>query len=320
MVSIFIIIYIIILIIGLIKFCWKWFFPGKVDMKGKCAVITGGSSGTGLALAQKCLNHGAKYVFLLARNKGRLDSAVEKLHKGEDQNVIAISADVSDYDQMTQAFSQILSYSTSIDYLFCAAGFARPALLDDTTPKDFQNHINVNYLGAAYAVKIAKPHLSNGSHVMFCGSACSIMSFAGYAAYSPSKYALHGLADTLRNELRPYGINIHMGYISSIDSPGFAEENKSKPKVCAEIEGHANLYSPDEVAQHMFRCIGNNEYFLVLEPLTYFMEQCALGVAPSNNICLDIALKPISFIARIWGLWTMETTVQKYFNKEKKNE
>ena len=317
---IFIVIYLVISVIGLLKFCWKWFFPGKVNMKDKCVVITGGSSGTGLALAQKCLTHGARYVFLLARNKERLDREIEKLKKQPEQTVLGISTDVSNYEQMTKTFEQIASYKVQIDFLFCAAGFSRPLLLKDTTEKDFQNHINVNYLGAAYAVKLAQPLFSRGSHVMFCGSACSLISFAGYVAYSPSKYALHGLADSLRNELRPYGVNIHMGYLSSIDSPGFAEENKTKPKVCEEIEGHAKLYSPDEVAQHMFRCIGNNEYFLVLEPLTYFMEQCALGVAPSNNICLDIALKPFSFIARVWGLWTMDASVQKYYDMEVKNQ
>lgn len=87
--------------------------------------------------------------------------------------------------------------------------------------------------------------------LVFTASILSFMSFAGYASYSPSKYALRGLADSLRNELQWLGVDVHTFFPTGIKSPGFDVEEARKPALCKTIEGSDLPISASECAQHL---------------------------------------------------------------------
>lgn len=112
--------------------------------------------------------------------------------------------------------------------------------------------------------------------VIFTGSVLSMMGFAGFSSYSPSKYAIRGtslsqiawvlcgyradtslawpgLADSLRNELLLYGISVHLALPASILSPGFENEQRVKPELCKKIEGPDEPLTPDQVATRMLK-------------------------------------------------------------------
>lgn len=87
--------------------------------------------------------------------------------------------------------------------------------------------------------------------LVFCASILSFMTFAGYTSYSPSKYALRGLADSLRNELQWLGVDVHTFFPTGIKSPGFEVEEARKPEVCKAVEGSDVPLDPKECAQHL---------------------------------------------------------------------
>jgi len=230
-----------------------------IDMKGKTVVITGGSSGVGLALAQNFLDRGASKIALIARSKEGLDRAISSLKKDDSQIVKGFTGDVSNYDNLSETFKSVHEFIDTIDFLFANAGYAKPGLLSEMDGEILSKQINTNFLGAAYTTRLALPYLKKGSHVNYSGSVCSVFSFAGYSAYGPSKYALRGFAETLRNELKSSGIHVHMSIFSTVDTPGLKHENESKPDVCAKIEGTANIFTPKQIADKVLQGIDRGD-------------------------------------------------------------
>lgn len=267
-------------------------------MKGKHVVITGGSSGLGIALGKEAFNNGAAHVTLIARKQEQLEAASAKIPHKEDQAIHIISADVTNVESLQNAFNQIKDLGLKIDYLFPNAGYARPGEFDQLPIEEFKNLMNVNGIGAILSTRMAYPLLNEGAHITFSGSICSLLTFSGYAAYGPSKFALKGFADTIRNEFSHKSIHVHMGIYSSMDSPGFAIENKYKPTACAAIEGTANLFSPETIAKYVYWGINRNDYFIYTEILTFFIINVSYGIAPSNNIFADLFFAPFVPIIR----------------------
>lgn len=87
--------------------------------------------------------------------------------------------------------------------------------------------------------------------LVFVSSTLGLMTFAGYATYAPAKYAIRGLAETLRSELLLFGIDVHCFYPGGILSPGFEAENLTKPELTKKIEGSDQPLAPEKVAQHL---------------------------------------------------------------------
>lgn len=87
--------------------------------------------------------------------------------------------------------------------------------------------------------------------LVFTASILSFMSFAGYSSYAPAKYALRGLADSLRNELQWLGVDVHTFFPTGIKSPGFEVEEARKPEVCKTVEGSDLPITPMQCAQHL---------------------------------------------------------------------
>lgn len=291
-------IYVVIALLALALFLYRKHFHRPCDMTGRTVVITGGSSGVGLALAQQCLHRGASHLVLIARDKKRLNDAVESLKVTATQKVTTISADVSNWEQTRQAFEQISAVTERIDFLFANAGIARPAMFEDMTEESLRSQLDVNLIGAISATKHALPMLKPGSHVVYSGSACSICSFAGFSGYAPTKYALRGFAEALRNELQPRGITVHLGILSTVDTPGLVLENKCKPEVCKAIEGTASVFSPEEVAGRLLEGIDNGNFVITMEPLIWFLMESSAGLIPSNNMFLSLLAAPVLPIFR----------------------
>ncbi|KAK8866941.1 3-dehydrosphinganine reductase [Tritrichomonas musculus] len=296
-------IYIVIAILAILLFIFRHFYPGKTHMENANVVITGGSSGVGLAVAQECLDRGAHKVVLIARNREGLEKASQTLkYDKSNQEVITYSADVSNWESIKSAFDNIKESVKTINYLFANAGFSKPGLFQDTTDDDFKKHIGVDYLGAAYTSRLALPMMQKGSHMTYSGSVCSIFTFAGYSAYGSAKYAIRGLAETLRNELRSSHINVHMGILSTVDTPGLKRENEFKPDVCSAIEGTATVFPPSYIAKMLLKGIDRNDYYITMEFLSWIMAEIGFGICPTSNIFMQLIFAPFIPLIRFGAL------------------
>ena len=112
---------------------------------------------------------------------------------------------------------------------------------------------------------IVLPYLMKAKkgQIAFVSSTVGFMGVMGYVSYAPSKFAIVGLAESLRNELSPYNIKISVLYPPDTDTPGFAIENQTKPPECAMISEGAKLLQPEEVAQFFVKGILKKKFAIL---------------------------------------------------------
>ncbi|CAL5221529.1 g3737 [Coccomyxa viridis] len=280
----------------------------KKSFLGAHVVITGGSTGIGFALAQQFVSKGA-HVILIARTKSRLDTAVAELRKrakasDRDVNIRGFPADTTDPSQIAAA----LKYAGEVDVLVCCAGASYPGRFLEQDVQVFEETMNLNYFGTLRVLKAFLPGMvrRGEGEVVLVSSAAAVCGVAGYSSYAPSKAAVRSLADTLRNELLPTGVHVSVAYPPDTDTPGYANENTTKPSECHAISRAAGdvLYTPDQVAECMMRGLEQGAYHLPSPDFGQnLMVAASAGLSPhAYNGLLEFLLAPFVALAlRIFG-------------------
>jgi NAD(P)-dependent dehydrogenase (short-subunit alcohol dehydrogenase family) len=188
---------------------------GKLD--NKIAVITGGTTGIGLATAQLFIEEGAK-VIVTGRNPETLDQARKIL--GSDADVIA--ADTSDLKAVEQLFKTIAERYKKIDALFVNAGVAKFAPLAQSTPEFFDEQFSVNVRGAYFTVQHAVPLIADGGAILFTASMVTSIAEPMSSVYSATKAALRSFGRSLASELAPK-IRVNTVSPGPIETPIFGK-------------------------------------------------------------------------------------------------
>ncbi|KAG6969399.1 hypothetical protein JG687_00003236 [Phytophthora cactorum] len=111
--------------------------------------------------------------------------------------------------------------------------------------------------------------------------------------YAAPKYALRGLAESLRNELKLFGIRVSIFYPGNIDSPGFVEENRTKPPETKTIEGVSEPLHPDKVAQSLINGVSDGQFSITNDPMIFILRVLANGVAPRSNTMMETVMLPL---------------------------
>ncbi len=234
----------------------------KSDQR-RLALITGGSSGMGLSLAQLMAQEGMN-VWLVARNTDRLESACRSLSTSAGQKHGYYSTDVTDWKQVQSTVERFEQEVGVPDYLINAAGAAHPGYVEELPLEVFRQMMDLNYFGTLHTVKAALPALlKRGSgHIVNFSSVGGFMAPFGYAAYCPSKYAVRGFTDALRLELKPLGLRVSLVFPPDTDTPGMANENKTKPFETKDAFS-TKLVSPDVVAKSILHGIERGHYVIL---------------------------------------------------------
>ena len=184
-------------------------------------VITGGSSGLGLALARACVRRGDR-VALLARDVGKLQSAAMELRNLKAGAKVVVSAtDVQDPVGLAQAFERIAGELGGIDVLVNSAGILREGYFESLPLQVHREVMDINYFGTLNAIQASLPHLKQAQHprIVNIASIAGLTGVFGYSAYCASKHALVGLSEALRYELAPQGITVQLVCPPEFDSP-----------------------------------------------------------------------------------------------------
>jgi short-subunit dehydrogenase len=188
-------------------------------MKGKVILITGASSGIGLALAKEFARQGSRLV-IGARNTEALEKLKSELLQLGSPAVITAGLDVTQPQSCAAFVDVAVSQLGRIDVLVNNAGIGMVGAFDQAEFEPMHRVMDVNYWGTVYCSRYALPHLIQSK-----GSLVGISSIAGHvglpggAAYSSSKFAMEGLLATIRNE------NLHLGLHVLAASPGFTESS-----------------------------------------------------------------------------------------------
>jgi NAD(P)-dependent dehydrogenase (short-subunit alcohol dehydrogenase family) len=186
---------------------------GQLD--GKTVVITGGTSGIGLATAERFSREGA-HVYITGRRKDALDQAVERIG-GDVTGVRADSGNLADLDRL---YATVSDAGHRIDVLFANAGGGEFATLEEVTEEHFDATFGTNVKGTLFTVQKALPLLVDGASVILTGSTAATVGSEAFGVYGASKAAIRSFARTWANELRGRGIRVNVITPGPITTPG----------------------------------------------------------------------------------------------------
>ncbi|HWE53593.1 MAG TPA: SDR family oxidoreductase [Bryobacteraceae bacterium] len=183
----------------------------------KVAVITGGSTGMGLATATRFVQEGADHVFITGRRKDTLDAAVAEI--GE--KATGIPGDVASLSDLDRLYESVKEYGRNIDVVFANAGIAQLAPFGTVDEKFYDLHFDANVKGLFFAVQKALPLLNDGGAIILNASIATVKGFPGISVYSATKAAVRSFARTWTNELRERRIRVNAISPGHIDTPIF---------------------------------------------------------------------------------------------------
>jgi len=197
-------------------------------LSNKVAVVTGGSSGIGLATAQRFIADGAQVV-ITARNQEALDAAVAELG----DSATGIRGDVANLEDLDRLFAQVKEQFGRVDVLFANAGIAPFVQFEAVTEEHFDNLFNINVRGLFFTVQKALPLLSEGASVILNASVVAQSGLPNTSIYSATKAAVRSLGRTLAAELSPRGIRVNVVSPGLIETPLWGKLGLSQDEIDA---------------------------------------------------------------------------------------
>ena len=204
-------------------------------LSGKTAVITGGSTGIGLATAQRFVDEGAR-VFITGRRQTELDAAVKQLGEA----ATGVQGDVSKPADLDRLYAAVAEQGSGIDILFANAAIIEGAPLDKITEDSVDRQLDVNFKGVIFTVQKALPLLNHDASIILNSSIQGREGNAGMTVYSAIKAAIRSFARTWASELRGRNIRVNAVSPGYIETPGLEE--------FAELVGSPNSYAEFNVA------------------------------------------------------------------------
>jgi NAD(P)-dependent dehydrogenase (short-subunit alcohol dehydrogenase family) len=201
---------------------------------GKIAVITGGSSGIGLAAAKKFVEEGA-YVFINGRRQAELDKA--KAATG--RNVTAVQGDVANLDDLDPLYRTVRDQKGAVDIVVASAGFVERVLTEKATPVHFDKTFGINARGVYFTVQKALPLMRKGGAIVLVSSTLHLKGLPEHGTYAATKAAVRSFARTFATELKDRGIRVNTLSPGAIDTPIIDGQFKTKE----EADGARSFFS-----------------------------------------------------------------------------
>lgn len=184
---------------------------GQLD--GKTALITGGTSGIGLATAKRLVEEGA-YVFITGRDRNRLDEAAEST------GAHGVQGDVSKPDELDRLAAEIADHGAGLDVVFANAGGGDFATLADVTPQHYTANFDRNVAGTVFTVQKTLPLLNEGASIILAGSTAASEGVPSFGLYAASKAAIRSLGRTWAAELADRKIRVNTIVPGPTETPG----------------------------------------------------------------------------------------------------
>jgi short-subunit dehydrogenase len=239
----------------------------RQPLKNKTAVVCGGSKGIGKETAREIVLLGGS-VCIIARNAEPLEDAAREMKalvRQEAQFVETIACDTTNMERLQPFLTEFVNEHGVPDYLINMVGYAYPQYVQELTLNDYRVCMDINYYGQLVPILVLLPHFmaARKGHIANVSSMMGYFGIIGYAAYAPTKFAIVGLTEALRHELKPYNIFFSVLYPPDTDTPGFEKENRTKPKECAMMSSKVKLLSAREVAEALVEGMIDRRYAIL---------------------------------------------------------
>jgi NAD(P)-dependent dehydrogenase (short-subunit alcohol dehydrogenase family) len=232
-------------------------------LEGKTALVTGGSSGIGLATAKRFVNEGA-YVFITGRRELELAAAVKEIGK----NVTGIRGDASNLDDLDRLFAQIMRDKGKLDIVFANAGVAKYAPFGTITEEFYDSIFDINVKGLLFTVQKALPLLPDGASIVLNASIVASKGLGSNSVYSATKAAVRSFARTWTTDLKHRRIRVNAVSPGATDTPGLndllasTEAGRERMKMISTSVPLGRLGTPDEVARAVVFLASDDSSFI----------------------------------------------------------
>ncbi|PIG91333.1 glucose 1-dehydrogenase [Gloeocapsopsis sp. IPPAS B-1203] len=219
-------------------------------LSGKVALVTGGSSGIGLATAKRFVAEGA-YVFIMGRRQTELDAAVNEIGK----NVMGIQGDVSNLAELDRLYATIKQEQGHLDVIFANAGIGEPIPLGSIAEEHFDKTFNINVKGLLFTVQKALPLIPEGASIILTGSTSSIVGTPAFSVYGATKAAVRSFARNWTLDLKDRQIRVNALSPGVTPTPGYDQFGFSEEQAKEFVESQAKniplgrVGTPDEIAK-----------------------------------------------------------------------
>jgi NAD(P)-dependent dehydrogenase (short-subunit alcohol dehydrogenase family) len=216
----------------------------------KVAVITGGSTGMGLATAKRFVQEGADRVFITGRRKEALDKAVTEIG----DKATGIPGDVGSLNDIDRLYESVKQGGQKIDVVFANAGIAQLAPFGSVDERFYDLHFDTNVKGLFFTVQKSLPMLNDGASIILTASIATVKGFSSISVYSATKAAIRSFARTWTNELRDRRIRVNAISPGHIDTPIFEgwQQGDALTKMKDDLAKSVplgRLGDPDEIAK-----------------------------------------------------------------------
>ena len=228
----------------------------------KVALITGGSSGLGYALAE-ILGKEGHTIIILARNQEKINKAVAALTA---MNITAkgISCDITNENGLKDVYTKVKTEYTNIDYLVLNAGVVTTKLLSEyANATEIKQDLEIDLWGTILSAYTFQPLLKSGSKLLMISSGFGLMGAAGYSMYCAAKAGVVNFGESLRRELLSKGINVYVACPGDMDTPQFHEEVKNAP-AWMKKETPRKLMKTAEVAVKILNQAKGSKKYLII--------------------------------------------------------
>ncbi len=236
------------------------------SLEGKNVYITGGSSGIGLETAKLVYAQGANLV-IIARDKDKLHLAVREIEAvkiNQIQRIATASLDVSDIDVVRQQLPNIVEDYGTPDFLVANAGILVVDYFENTSYEVFDRIMKINVYGVYNIITTILPKMKlKGGRIVIISSIAGLTGVFGYAAYSASKFALVGLADSLRYELKAFNISVALVCPPEVETPMTDEEVQNFPPESRAVKNFSGRLTAGTVAKSVLKSITSNRFFIM---------------------------------------------------------
>ena len=216
------------------------------QFEGKTAVVTGGSTGIGLATAARLASDGA-HVFITGRHEAELEKAVAAIG-----NATAVPGDVSVASDVDRLYERVRAHGHGLDVLFANAGINHLATLAELTEEDHDRVFDINVKGTFLTVQKALPLLNDGASVILTASTSGESGTERFGAYGASKAAVRSYARTWANELSSRGVRVNVISPGPVNTPlfdkVFGERAEEMMTAIAAGLPAKRIAEPDEIA------------------------------------------------------------------------
>lgn len=313
------------LLVSLLLFLYFICYPraSRIPLANRHVFITGGSSGIGLELAKLAAADNAS-VSIMARDLTRLHEARRSIADATGKDVRVFSADVKDFDSIKAVAQQ----AGPVDVLICSHGVSVPKALEDLSMEEVNHMLDTNLRGTLHVIKAMLPFMKNrrdhhpASIVLFSSQAGQVGLY-GYTAYSASKFGLRGMAEALQQELICYNIRVSVVYPPDTHTPGYLEENKTKPEITKLLSASSNAMEAVDVAKTSINGIKKGLFSIACNFDGFMLCISSPGMSPQPSVLHALAEVLFSGLTRVVGLcvsWSWYQTLQtwhKHQNKDK---